>query len=78
MKSSSYVTKSITVRGADGNHITVSETAERREVVLAIQQNDEGGRLATVRLDQQQFEALCQTRYDLEVAPATANAPEAS
>ena len=76
MATPSYVTRSITVRGADGNHVTVSETAEHQEVVLTIQQNGEGGRLATVRLDYQQFEALCQTKYDLEVASPTADAPE--
>ena len=41
MDSPSYVTKSVTVRGVDGNHVTVSETAERQEVVVAIEQNDE-------------------------------------
>jgi recombinational DNA repair protein RecR len=44
MQNSSYVTKSITVLGADGNTVTVSETAERQEVVMAIQQSAEGVR----------------------------------
>jgi hypothetical protein len=78
MDSPSYVTKSVTVRGVDGTSITVSETAERQEVVVAIQQNDEGGRIATVRLNEAQFEALCGTRYSLEVATTAAGAPEAA
>ena len=77
MTNPSYVTKSITVLGVDGNHITVGETAERQEVVIAIQQNDEGGRLATVRLNHDQFEAFCHSKYDLEVLPAPPGAPEA-
>lgn len=78
MESPSFVTKSITVRGVDGNHVTVSETAERQEVVLAIQQNDDGGQIATVRLNEPQFEALCGTRYSLEVATASAGVQEAA
>jgi hypothetical protein len=78
MDSPSYVTKSITVRGVDSNHITVSETAERQEVVIAIQQNDEGGRIATIRLNEPQFEALCGTRYSLEVATTEAGSQEAA
>ena len=75
MSSPSYVTKSITVLGVDGNHITVSETAERQEVVIAIQQNDEHGRIATARLNAGQFKALCQSQYDLEIE-AEAPTPE--
>ncbi len=47
----SFLTRSLTIAGVDGNHVTVSETAERREVVVAIQQNDEHGRIATARLN---------------------------
>jgi len=78
MDSPSFVTKSITVRGVDGNDVTVSETAERQEVVLAIQQNDDGGRIATIRLNESQFEALCGTRYSLEVATSAAGSEEAA
>jgi hypothetical protein len=60
-------TKSFTVLGADGNHITASETDERKEIMVAIQQNDEHGRIATIRLNQEQFKALCDVKYDLEV-----------
>ncbi len=67
MDAPSFLTKSITVLGVDGNHISVSETAERREVVVAIQQNDEKGRIATVRLTRPQFDALCGSKYSLEV-----------
>jgi hypothetical protein len=66
MSTPSYLTKSITIRGLDGNDIRVSETAERKAVVISIQQNDDGGRLASVRLDQTQFDALCHTRYSME------------
>jgi hypothetical protein len=62
-----FVTKSITVRGVDGNDIRVSETAERKEVVVAIQQNDDNGRTATVRLTRPQFDALCGSKYSIEV-----------
>jgi hypothetical protein len=69
----SFLTKSITILGVDGNHVTVSETAERREVVVAIQQNDEHGRIATARLNADQFKALCRSQYDLEVEAETEN-----
>ena len=78
MKSPSFVTKSITIRGVDGNDVRVSETAERQEVVIAIQQNDGGGRIATVRLDESQFEALCGARYSLEVATTAGGTAEAA
>jgi hypothetical protein len=61
------VNKSYTIRGADGNDVTVSETIERLEVVLSIQQNDENGRTATVRLDKDQWEALCRMQYSVEI-----------
>ena len=67
----SFLTKSITILGVDGNHVTVSETAERHEVVIAIQQNDEHGRIATARLDTDQFKALCLSQYDLEIEAKT-------
>ncbi|MCC6366874.1 MAG: hypothetical protein IT165_25410 [Bryobacterales bacterium] len=66
MSTPSYLTKSITIRGVDGNDIRVSETAERQAVVISIQQNDDGGRIASVRLDQAQFDALCHTRYSMD------------
>ena len=71
-----YLTRSLTVLGVDGNHVSVSETAERQEVVISIQQNDEHGRIATVRLDKDQFEALCHSQYELEIVTPGAT-PEA-
>ena len=71
MANPSYVTRSVTILGADGNHLTVSETAERQEVVISIQQNDEHGRIATTRLSGEQFDALCHTKYALEIKPET-------
>ena len=76
MDSLMYMTKSFTVLGVDGNHITVSETTERREVVIAVQQNDEHGRIATIRLNAAQFDALCGTKYSLDVADAEPERPE--
>lgn len=67
MDQSSFLTKSITILGVDGNHVSVSETAERHEVVIAIQQNDEHGQIATARLNADQFKALCRSQYDLEI-----------
>jgi hypothetical protein len=67
----SFLTKSITILGVDGNHVTVSETAERHEVAIAIQQNDEHGRIATARLNADQFKALCRSQYDLEIEAET-------
>ena len=79
MPNPSYVTKSVTILGVDGNHVSVSETIERQEVVVSIQQNDEHGRLATVRLDKGQFEALCHSKYELEIKAAlAADAEEAA
>ena len=72
----SFLTKSITILGVDGNHVTVSETAERREVVIAIQQNDEHGRIATARLNAEQFKALCRSQYDLDIEAETATDKE--
>ena len=71
------VCKSFTICGADGNHVSISETVERGEVVLTIQQNDERGRLATVRLDREQFRALADTYYSLEIIDET-DVPTAS
>ena len=78
MSTPSFLTKSVTIRGVDANDIRVSETAERDAVVISIQQNDDGGRIASVRLDQAQFDALCQTRYsmDFEKPPADPALPE--
>ncbi len=69
MASPSYLTKTITILGVDGNHVSVSETPDRKEVVFAIQQNDEKGRIATARLSGEQFAALCNAKYSLEIAP---------
>lgn len=73
MDSPSYLTRSINIRGVDGNDIRISETAERREIVISIQQNDEHGRVATVLLNAAQFDALCRTRYDLHVTEPAAS-----
>ena len=43
----------------DGNHLTFSETIERNAIVVSLQQNDEKGRIATVRIDAATFEELC-------------------
>ena len=61
------LTKSYSIRGIDGNDVAVSETVERKEIVLSIQQNDDRGRVATVRLTKNQWEMLCETRFDLHV-----------
>ena len=50
---------SYTIHGADGNDVSVSETPDYSSVVLCIQQNDDRGRLATVRLDQEKWKTLC-------------------
>ncbi len=71
MPGPAYLTKGITIRGVDGNYVTVRETPERCEVVVAIQQNDDAGRLATVRLNADQFKALCRSQYELDVEPGT-------
>lgn len=78
MDKPSYMTKSFTITGVDGNHVKVSETADRQEVVISIQQNDEAGLNATVRLSGAQFDTLCETKYSLDVAPATSGLSEAS
>ncbi len=59
MTNKSLRMKSFTLAGVDGNHLTLSETMERTEIVVSIQQNDENGRIATVRLNADQFELLC-------------------
>ena len=71
MPNPSYVTTSITILGVDGNHVSVSETAGRQEVVIRIQQNDEHGRIATARLNADQFKVLCRSQYDLEIEAET-------
>ena len=78
MENPSFMTKSFTIRGADGNQISVSETADRLEIVIAIEQYGKDSRIGAVRLNGAQFEALCGTRYSLEVAPAAADTPEAA
>lgn len=52
-------TKSFTLMGVDGNHLTLSETLDREAIVVSIQQNDDKGRIATMRLNAAQFELLC-------------------
>lgn len=59
MTNESVLTKSFTVLGVDGNHLTFSETIEHTAIVVSIQQNDERGKLATVRLNKEQFSAIC-------------------
>lgn len=71
------MTKSYTILGSDGNHISASETDEREEVVIAIQQNDEHGRIATVRLNKAQFDDLCGLKYSLQVHTAPSKPTEA-
>ena len=60
-----YVIRSFTVRGIDGNDLRISETMERDQVVVAIQQNDDGGRMATVRLTAAQLRAFGDVQYSL-------------
>ncbi len=50
--------KSYTWCGADGNHLTLTETPDRTEILVCIQQNDEHGRLATMRLTREQVDEL--------------------
>jgi len=73
-----FLTKSIAIRGVDGNDIRVSETAERNEVVVSIEMN--GGeaafRMATVRLNADQFKALCQSQYELDIEAETVTEKE--
>jgi hypothetical protein len=77
MSTPSYLTKSVTIRGIDDNNIRFSETAERQEVVISIQHNDDGAGIASVRLDQAQFDSLCHTRYSMGFAePAAESAPQ--
>jgi len=61
------VAKSFTIRGADGNDLRISETVEREEIVISIQQNDDKGRLATVRLNKEQFNAFFDIRYSIDI-----------
>jgi hypothetical protein len=77
MGSPTYVTKSFTVSGQDGSEVTVSETADRKEVVIIIRQHDNGEPVATARLSGPQFDTLCETKYSLEVATRETGASEA-
>ena len=61
------ITKGFTIRGADGNDLRISETVERDQVVISIQQNDDKARMATVRLDKEQFEAFFDLRYEIGI-----------
>jgi hypothetical protein len=64
------VTKSYSILGIDGNHVSVSELDHGDGVVLSIQHS---GRIATVRLSPDQFDDLCGTKYSLSyrVTPPT-------
>ena len=61
------VTKGFTIRGADGNDLRISETVERDQVVISIQQNDDKARMATIRLDKEQFNAFFDIRYEIGI-----------
>jgi len=61
------VVKGFTIRGVDGNDLRISETVERDQVAISIQQNDDKGRLATVRLDKEQFEAFFDIKYGIDI-----------
>jgi len=61
------IIKGFTIRGADGNDLRISETVERDQVVISIQQNDDKARMATVRLDKEQFEAFFDLRYEIGI-----------
>jgi len=61
------ITKGFTIRGADGNDLRISETVERDQVVISIQQNDDKAKLATVRLDKEQFNAFFDIRYEIGI-----------
>ncbi len=61
------ITKSFNIRGADGNDLRICETVEREWVEIVIQQNDDKGRLATVILNKEQFEAFFELKYSLEI-----------
>ena len=78
MNNPSYITKSFTVSGVDGNEVMVSETADRQHVAITIRQNDGDGPIATAHLSGPQFEALCETKYSLEVAPRVTDSSEAA
>src|SRR3972149_3117854 len=61
------VCKALTIRGADGNHVSLSETPERMHIVLAIQQNDDRGRISMVRFDREQLRSFMYLRDELEI-----------
>ena len=60
-------TKSFTVRGVDGNDLSMSETVEGDHVILSIQQNDDKGRFATARLNKASFDAFFEKKYSMEI-----------
>lgn len=64
---SKLLVKSFGIRGADGNDLRISETVEGDQAVISIQQNDENGRTATVRLDKKQFDAFFDIKYSITV-----------
>ncbi len=61
------VTNSFNIRGIDGNDLRISETIERDQVVISIQQNDDKAMIATVRLDKEQFDAFFDIKYSITV-----------
>jgi len=82
MSKPSFVTKTLTIAGDKGSSVSISETTDRAEVVLRICEQAEriaDMRVATIRLYSEQFKALCESRYALELkdgAPAAEGAAE--
>jgi hypothetical protein len=58
MRNGNLLTKSWTVRDDNSNDIRVSETEDRSFIVISIMQADNGGRINTVTLNYDQFEAF--------------------
>ena len=77
MASPSYITKSFTIAGVDGSEVTVSETADRQEVVITIRNHGDGP-IAIAHLSGPRFDALCETKYSLEVASRATDSSEAA
>ncbi len=61
------VTRRFNIRGEDGNDLAVSECIERLSVVVSIHQNDDKGRIATVSLNKEQWDAFCDLKYTVDV-----------
>jgi len=79
MASSDQITRQLAVRGTNGNTIRVSETPDKKEIVIGITEDIAGadGRTTSVRLTRRQFQAVCGTQYQFDVAdlPAPLTAP---